>query len=197
MSKEEIAEVLVNIGTLLELKGENPFKSRAYLNAARALESLSEPLDKLIAEDRLGEVKGIGEALQKKITELVATGKLGYYEDLKAATPPGLVLMLDIPGLGPKKIKAMHDELGIETVEQLERACKEGKVAKLEGIRRENPGQHLRGHRAPPRVCRETSAEPRVAGGRAAARGFAVPPRRCPLQHGRQPAAESRGGRGR
>src|SRR5215469_4160963 len=134
MNKGQVAEVLVNIATLLDLKGENPFKSRAYLNAARTLEGLNEPLDKVIAEQRLGEVKGIGEALQKKITELVTTGKLGYYEDLKAATPPGLVLMLDIPGLGPKKIKAMHDELGIETIEQLEQACKEGKVAKLKGF---------------------------------------------------------------
>jgi DNA polymerase (family X) len=134
LSKEQVAEVLVKIGTLLDLKGENPFKSRAYLNAARLLEGMSEPLDKVIAEERLGEMKGIGEALLAKITELAKTGKLAYYEELKAATPPGLVLMLDIPGLGPKKIKLMHDELGIETVEQLERACQEGKVAKLKGF---------------------------------------------------------------
>lgn len=133
-TKEQVADVLESIATLLELKGENPFKSRAYVNAARMLESMSEPLEQVIAEGRLGELKGIGEALQQKITELVTTGKLGYYEDLKAATPPGLVAMLDIPGLGPKKIKAMHDELGIETVEQLERACQEGKVAKLKGF---------------------------------------------------------------
>ncbi|PWU07977.1 MAG: DNA polymerase/3'-5' exonuclease PolX [Verrucomicrobia bacterium] len=133
-SKDEIANILVNIATLLELKGENPFKSRAYTNAARALEGLSEPLDKVIAEERLAEVKGIGESIQKKICELVTTGKLTYYEDLKAATPPGLVLMLEIPGLGPKKIKALHDELRIETVEQLEQACKEGKVAPLKGF---------------------------------------------------------------
>lgn len=134
MDKEQVAAVLVNIATLLELKGENPFKTRAYVNAARALEGMSEPLDKVIADERLGEVKGIGESIQKKICELMSTGKLAYYEELRAATPPGLVLMLDIPGLGPKKIKAMHDELGIETVEQLEQACKEGKVAKLKGF---------------------------------------------------------------
>src|SRR5437016_6580039 len=134
MDKEQVATVLVNIATLLELKGENPFKSRAYLNAARALEGMSESLDKVIAEERLAEVKGIGESIQKKICELVTTGKLTYYEELKAATPPGLVAMLDIPGLGPKKIKAMHDELGIETVEQLEQACKDNKVARLKGF---------------------------------------------------------------
>jgi DNA polymerase (family 10) len=119
---------------LLELKGENPFKSRAYQNAARTIEALSEPLDKLVAEARLAELKGIGEAIQQKITELVTTGRLQYYEDLKAATPPGLVAMLDIPGLGPKKIKVLHDELGIETVEQLEQACKDGKIAGLKGF---------------------------------------------------------------
>src|SRR5215471_4737478 len=134
MDKEQVATTLVNIATLLELKGENPFKSRAYLNAARALEGLSESLEKVIAEERLAEVSGIGESIQKKICELVTTGKLAYYEELKAATPPGLVLMLEIPGLGPKKIKAIHDELGVETVEQLEQACKEGKVAKLKGF---------------------------------------------------------------
>ncbi len=134
MNKDQIAEVLTKIATLLDLKGENPFKSRAYSSAARALEMLEEPMETLIAENRLAEVKGIGDSLQKKIMELITTGKLAYYEELKAATPPGLVLMLEIPGLGPKKIKALHDELKIETVEQLEQACKEGKVAKLKGF---------------------------------------------------------------
>src|SRR5882757_653791 len=134
MGKDEVAEILVSIATLLDLKGENPFKSRAYLNAARALETMSEPLDKVIAENRLAEVKGIGESIQKKICELLTTGKLSYYEELKAATPPGLVAMLEIPGLGPKKIKMLHDELGIASIEQLEQACKEGKIAKLKGF---------------------------------------------------------------
>jgi DNA polymerase (family 10) len=134
MDKGQVAEVLVNIATLLELKGENPFKTRAYENAARTIETLSEPLDKVVAEARLGDIKGIGDALQQKITELVTTGRLQYYEDLKASIPPGLVAMLDIPGLGPKKIKALHDELGLETVEQLEQACKDGKIAGLKGF---------------------------------------------------------------
>lgn len=134
MDKDQVAQVLGEIAVLLELKGENPFKARAYVNGARALESLDEPLDKIVAENRLGEIPGIGEALQKKITELVTTGRLGYYEELKAATPPGLVAMLDIPGVGPKKIKAVHDELGIETVEQLEAACRDGRVAQLKGF---------------------------------------------------------------
>src|SRR5262249_24823795 len=134
MDKDQVAGVLVNIATLLELKGENPFKSRAYVNAARTIEGLSDPLEKLIAENRLGEIKGIGEALQQKITELVTTGKLVYYEELRASVPSGLVAMLDIPGLGSKKIKVLHDELGIDSVEKLERACQAGTVAKLKGF---------------------------------------------------------------
>src|SRR5438309_8670908 len=145
MDKDRVAEVLNEIGTLLELKGENPFKTRAYANAARTLEGLSEPLDKLIAENRLGEIKGIGEALQKKITELVTTGKLAYYEELKASIPAGLVEMLGIPGVGPKKVKALNDKLGIETIEQLEAACKAGKVATMDGFGEKTQSNILEG----------------------------------------------------
>jgi DNA polymerase (family 10) len=134
MDKERVAEILVEIGTLLELKGENPFKTRAYQNGARIIEGLSEPLPKLVAEERLGELKGIGDALQQKITELVTTGKLKYYEELKASVPAGLVAMLDIPGLGPKKIIALNKHLGVDSVEKLEAACKGGKVAELDGF---------------------------------------------------------------
>jgi DNA polymerase (family 10) len=134
MRKDQAAEILTEIATLLELKGENPFKSRAYVSAARALESLNEPLERAFAPDSEIKIKGIGDGIHKKIVELVATGRLGYYEDLKASMPPGLTIMLAIPGLGPKKIKAMHDKLGIETVEQLEKACVEGKVAALAGF---------------------------------------------------------------
>jgi DNA polymerase (family X) len=134
MDKDQVAQVLVDIGTLLELKGENPFKTRAYANAARTLESLNEPLAKIVAEKRLGDIKGIGEALEQKITELVETGKLKYYEELKASIPPGLVEMLEIPGLGPKKIQALQKKLGVDSVEKLEAACKVGKVAELDGF---------------------------------------------------------------
>ena len=134
MDKESVAEILVEIGTLLELKGENPFKTRAYQNGARTIESLTEPLSKVVEENRLGDIKGIGEALQQKITELVTTGRLKYYEELKASIPPGLVEMLGIPGLGPKKVKAMHDKLGLDSIEKLEAACKAGQVAELEGF---------------------------------------------------------------
>ena len=134
MTKEQIAEVLTEIATLLDLKGENPFKSRAYLNAARAIEITAQPLDDIFCPDSTERIKGIGDSLHEKISELVKTGRLAYYEELKASIPPGLVAMLSIPGLGPKKIKAIHDKLGVETIEQLEQACKEGKVAELDGF---------------------------------------------------------------
>ncbi|MSU57661.1 MAG: DNA polymerase/3'-5' exonuclease PolX [Pedosphaera sp.] len=145
MDKEKVAEVLVAIGTLLELKGENPFKTRAYLNGARVIEALNEPLAKVVAEKRLGEFKGIGDALQQKITELVETGKLKYYEELKASIAPGLVEMLDIPGLGPKKIQAMQKQLGVDSIEKLEAACKAGKVAELDGFGEKTQANLLEG----------------------------------------------------
>jgi DNA polymerase (family 10) len=134
MDKDKVAEVLLEIGVLLELKGENAFKTRAYSSAARALETLSEPLSKIIAENRLGQVKGIGEALQKKICELVSTGKLPYHEELKASFPEGLLALLQIPGLGPKKVKALFEKLNICCVEDLQKACDEGRVAGLDGF---------------------------------------------------------------
>ncbi|MCX6894487.1 MAG: DNA polymerase/3'-5' exonuclease PolX [Verrucomicrobia bacterium] len=134
MDKHQVAEILADIGTLLELKGENPFKTRAYANAARTLETLAEPLATVVAENRLGEIKGIGDALQQKITELVATGKLKYYDELKASIPPGLIAMLEISGLGPKKIQALQKNLGVDSVEKLEAACAADKVATLAGF---------------------------------------------------------------
>jgi len=145
MDKDKVAEILVEIGTLLELKGENPFKTRAYANAARTLEGLHEPLERLVAEKRLGEIKGIGEALEQKITELVETGTLKYYEDLKASLPVGMVEMLDISGLGPKKIQALNKKLGVDSIEKLEAACKAGKVAELDGFGEKTQANILEG----------------------------------------------------
>ena len=145
MDKQQVAEILVEIGTLLELQGENPFKTRAYLNAARTLESLNEPLEQLVAEDRLGGIKGIGAALQQKITELVTTGKLAYYDELKASVPAGLVALLEVPGLGPKKIQVLRQKLGIESIEALERACRAGQVATLPGFGEKTQANLLEG----------------------------------------------------
>lgn len=145
MDKNQVADILNEIGLLLELKGENPFKTRAYVNGARVLEGLNEPLDKIVAEKRLGELKGFGDALQQKVTELVATGRLNYYEELKASVPAGLIAMTELPGVGPKKVKALHDQLGIDSVEKLEAACQEGKVAELPGFGEKTQAKILEG----------------------------------------------------
>lgn len=134
MDKKQVIEILEEIGTLLELKGENPFKTRAYENAARALRGVSEDLHELVASNRLRGIKGIGEAISEKITTLVTTGTLKYYEDLRRSFPPGIMELLRIPGLGPKKAKKLLDDLGVASIDDLEKACKENRVAKLEGF---------------------------------------------------------------
>jgi len=145
MDKNRVAEILLEIGTLLELKGENPFKTRAYKNAARTIENLSEPLKQIVAEKQLGKIKGIGEALEQKITELVESGKLAYYDELKASIPPGLMEMLEIPGLGPKKIQVLNQKLSVDSVETLEAACRAGKVARLDGFGEKTQANLLEG----------------------------------------------------
>ncbi len=134
MDKNQVANILDEIGTLLELKGENQFKTRAYGNAARTLRGLTEDLQQLVAENRLREIKGIGDALSLKIVELVTTGKLKYYEDLRSSFPAGLMDMLRIPGFGPKKAKRLYDELGIGSIDDLEKACQEDRLSGLEGF---------------------------------------------------------------
>jgi len=134
MDNAEVAEVLQEIGTLLEIQGENPFKCRAYYNAARTIETLAENISRLVEEKRLGEIEGIGEALQTKITTLVETSHLPYLDELKASIPAGLPDLLKIPGLGPKKVKAFHLELKISSLEELENACKDGRIAQLKGF---------------------------------------------------------------
>ena len=134
MNKDEIIGVFENIARLLELKGENPFKIRAYLHASKALETLAEPLEKLISEERLIVVDGIGKATAEKIATLSTTGRLDYYNDLRDEFPPDILTLFDIQGLGGKKIKALWDSLKIHSVTSLERACKDGRVATLPGF---------------------------------------------------------------
>jgi DNA polymerase (family 10) len=135
VNKTGIAAVLTEIGLLLELKGENPFKIRAYQSGARVVESLGEAeLAQRIEAGTLQEVKGIGEALAQKITELHTAGRLEFLEKLKASVPPGLVEMLAIPGLGPKKVRALQEKLGVDSVAKLRTACEENHVAGLDGF---------------------------------------------------------------
>ncbi len=145
MDKKEIAEIFEEIGQLLELKGENPFRVRAYLNAARIVESLQDDLGKLVAENRLTEIKGIGKDLAAKITEMVTTNRLEFYEKLKSSLPAGLLDMLRIPGFGPKRAKIVFDKLKIDSIEKLEAACKSGKVAALDGFGEKSQQKILEG----------------------------------------------------
>jgi DNA polymerase (family 10) len=145
MNKDEIADVFENIARLLELKGENPFKVRAYTQAARALETLAEPLETLISEDRLTAVDGIGKATGEKIAELSSHSRLAYYDDLREEFPPDILTLFGIQGLGAKKIKILWDALKVHSVTKLERACKDGLVAALPGFGDKTAANILKG----------------------------------------------------
>lgn len=145
MDKKQVAEILDEIGTLLELKGENPFKCRAYHNASRIIGALTKELPELIETGELQKIKGIGEGLSEKIIELVKTEKLKYYEDLKKTFPHGVIAMLRIQGLGPKKVKVLYEKLKIKSVEQLKEAAKMHKLAKLEGFGEKTEENILKG----------------------------------------------------
>ncbi len=145
MDKTEVAQILEEIGTLLELKGENPFKCRAYHNASRIIAALTTDIKPLVEQDQLKNIKGIGEGLAEKIAELVNTGRLKYYEDLKKSLPEGLVEMLRIQGLGPKRIKVLYEKMGLKTVEQLREAAEKHRLAALDGFGEKTEENILRG----------------------------------------------------
>lgn len=134
MDKLAVARALREVGMLLEVKGENPFKVRAYETGARAVEGIAEDLGVLVAQGRLTEVAGIGQALAQKITELHATGRLELLERLRAELPAGVVGLLQVPDLGPKKIAALHAALGIGSVQDLRAACEAGRVREVKGF---------------------------------------------------------------
>jgi DNA polymerase (family 10) len=134
MSKAQIVATLEQIATLMELAGENPFKSRAFSNGARTLEQQPQDPVALVASGGLLSVKGIGKGLAEAITDMVQTGRSGVLDALQAEIPAGLVEMLAIPGLGPKKIRAIHTGLGITEVGELEYACNENRLVALTGF---------------------------------------------------------------
>ena len=134
MTKEQIASVLERIAMLLELKGENPFKIRAYTNAARAIETFGGNVPNFQDEEAVAKIPGIGKNIALKIKELAATGSLKYLEELSAEFPAGIMELFSLPGLGAKKIKALFDQLGISSIEQLQKACEQGRVAELPGF---------------------------------------------------------------
>ena len=134
MDTSRIAQTIDDMGTLLEVRGENPFRCRAYHNAAQALNGLPSDLSGMIQDGSLAEIPGIGETMLKKIVELATTGRLESYEELRRTTPSGLVALLRVPGLGPKKIKALYDELKVESLADLRAAGEAGKIAGIKGF---------------------------------------------------------------
>ena len=135
METNKAAKVMEEIGIMLEMKGENPFKSRAYYSAARVIDVMGdEELKRLMREDKLKEVKGIGTALNEKLKELVLTGTLVYYQELKASIPEGLFEILKVPGLGPRKVSVLYETLDITTIAELEYACRENRLVSLKGF---------------------------------------------------------------
>ncbi len=134
ITNHAVANFIDEYSVLLELSGENAFRVRAYTNAVRIFENMEGDLAALIEAGELTSIKGVGQSLADLVAEFASTGTAKAYEDLKASIPPGLLDMLKIQGLGPKKIIAIHDKLGIDTVDGLEQACKEGELSQLSGF---------------------------------------------------------------
>ena len=145
MDKHDVARVLEQIGALLELKGENTFKVRAYENAARAIDALDEDLGVLIAEKRLTEVRGVGSSIAANIAALWTTGRLPYFEELCLAVPPVQFELLRIPGLGVKRIRSLCELLTIASLDDLKRAAQEGRVRVLKGFGEQSEKKLLEG----------------------------------------------------
>ena len=135
MKNSDVATIFQDVADLLEIKGENVFKIRAYQKAARAIDHYPRELKIMIEEgEDPRNILGVGEAIAKKTVELITTGKLDYYENLKAELPQGITNLLAIPGIGPKTAKKLSSELGISSVDELESAVNEGQVARLFGL---------------------------------------------------------------
>jgi DNA polymerase (family 10) len=134
MTKEQVAGVLERIAILLKLKGENPFKVQAYTNAARAIETFGGNVPNFQDEEAVAKIPGIGKSIALKIKELATTGSLKYLNELSAEFPSGIMELFSLSGLGAKKIRALYEQLGISSIEQLQKACEEGRVAELSGF---------------------------------------------------------------
>src|SRR6266702_2725008 len=146
MDKNQVATVLDEVGTLLELKEDsNPFEVRAYQNAARSVSALDGDIEELVREGKLKGVPGLGSTILKRVEELVDTGHMALYDELVATTPPIKLEMMRIQGVGPKKINAIYNQLHVNSIAELEQACKEDKVAKLPGFGKKTQDKILQG----------------------------------------------------
>ncbi|MGB2560295.1 MAG: DNA polymerase/3'-5' exonuclease PolX [Akkermansiaceae bacterium] len=134
VSRDEIAAVLDEIALLMEIKGENPFKTRAYRNGAETVRNFQGEIVAMAAANNLEGIPGIGKALQEKLHELASTGKLEFHQNLRAEFPPGLFDLFGIQGLGPKKVRALYEKLNIDSIDALKKACEDGSAASLPGF---------------------------------------------------------------
>ncbi len=134
MTREEISSLFEEIALLLEMKGENPFKVRAYRSGAETVRSYPDDILQMARDNQLSGIKGLGEALRDKLHELATTGRLEYYEKLRAEFPATLFEMFEVQGLGAKKIMLLHRELGISSVADLKQACLDGRIAGQTGF---------------------------------------------------------------
>jgi DNA polymerase (family 10) len=131
MDKKDVGRTLEEIASFLELKGENPFRIRAYRTAGRAIAAYPRDLDRALSTGELAEIRGVGPALLELVRELLQTGRCRVLEDLRDEVPPGLVEMLQISGLGVAKVRQIHDSLHLETLADLEEAARDGRLATL------------------------------------------------------------------
>ena len=134
VTRDTLVSTLEEIALLLELKGENPFKTRAYRKGAEIVQNFDGDIVARATDDDLKGIKGIGDALQQKLHELASTGRLEYYENLRGEFPPTLFELFEVQGLGPKKIKALYDQLQISSVAELKEACQGDEIKNLSGF---------------------------------------------------------------
>ncbi len=136
MTNREIAAIFEQLADLLEFQGANPFRIRSYRNGARKIADLSEPLSAIAGDEerQLTEIDGIGKTLAEKILELLATDKLAALDELLSQLPVSLLALLRVPGLGPKKAAVLHQELGVNSLEDLREACQQKRVQTLSGF---------------------------------------------------------------
>lgn len=144
-TKSQVVAVLEQVGVLLELKGANLFRTRAYQNGSRALASMEEDLLTVVQEGRLTQVKGIGKGISGLVTEAVLEGTWGELAGLYDSVPAGLIEIIGIPGLGPKRARVMYEELGVDSVESLKAACEMGHIAPLAGFGDKSQQKYLDG----------------------------------------------------
>jgi DNA polymerase (family 10) len=147
MDNPEIARVFEEIADILEIQGENPFRIRSYRNAALVIEGLAVSLKNILAEDekKLETIPGIGTSIREKVVEMLTTGKCKFHDELLKKLPPGLLDLLKVTGVGPKKVALIYNKVGVSTVEELEKAAKAHKLCELPGMGEKSEQKILKG----------------------------------------------------